>query len=514
MHLEETNKQKCLIWGIFFLVSLSVHIFCNIFSPILLPQLEPDQMMFYMAGKAWMNGMVPYVDFIDVKGPLLWLFYGIGYLITPDKTGGVYLLLVLSTTLTLWYIYKLSRTLNLTPKIAILACTISLFALFNFDTKGGRAEDIMHPFIAALLYYYVQYLVALRYNPEENTHSKLHNVAWAAGICISAAILTKFNNVITGCGVACLVLVSEWKRGAIAHFFTHFIPRFIGGILLLSIPFAILLSYYHSLDDFFQTYFLLNSQSCSFLFSTPLNCVFRTISFTLHDTKALILITGLFLLCSPQLFPVKKSDFYERLSLLFLLLITWIPNSIFHSPYYLIVCAPFFAFAAIVIAKHIHIQNKITYIALIVSILSTVVAFNGIWSKRCPSRLTQKMHKNISAIENELQSMPSPKIIYYGYHLDLGFGIKAGALPGCPFWCGLNGLWHVCRKEQNKSIIARIPDYIVCETNMPDNIPGHTSQFFHQNGYVKQGCYKIDDKAEKYATLYKKAKKHQPAPHS
>ena len=29
-----------------------------------------------------MNGMVPYVDFTDSKGPSLWLIYGIGYLLS------------------------------------------------------------------------------------------------------------------------------------------------------------------------------------------------------------------------------------------------------------------------------------------------------------------------------------------------------------------------------------------------------------------------------------------------
>ena len=37
-----------------------------------------DSGCFFTAGKAWMNGMVPYIDFADSKGPLLWLIYGVG----------------------------------------------------------------------------------------------------------------------------------------------------------------------------------------------------------------------------------------------------------------------------------------------------------------------------------------------------------------------------------------------------------------------------------------------------
>ncbi|MBQ8521824.1 MAG: hypothetical protein IJ456_10765, partial [Bacteroides sp.] len=37
-----------------------------------------DSAWFFMCGKAWMNGLLPYVDFADSKGPLLWLIYGVG----------------------------------------------------------------------------------------------------------------------------------------------------------------------------------------------------------------------------------------------------------------------------------------------------------------------------------------------------------------------------------------------------------------------------------------------------
>ena len=41
-----------------------------------------DSAIFFTSGKAWMNGMIPYTEFADSKGPLLWLIYGIGYLLS------------------------------------------------------------------------------------------------------------------------------------------------------------------------------------------------------------------------------------------------------------------------------------------------------------------------------------------------------------------------------------------------------------------------------------------------
>ncbi|MFQ9073882.1 MAG: hypothetical protein ACLR43_15090 [Faecalibacillus faecis] len=45
------------------------------------------------------NGKVPYKDLFEQKGPLLYLIYGIGYLISHDTFLGVYLLEVISYTI-------------------------------------------------------------------------------------------------------------------------------------------------------------------------------------------------------------------------------------------------------------------------------------------------------------------------------------------------------------------------------------------------------------------------------
>jgi hypothetical protein len=49
-----------------------------------------------MCGKALLNGMVPYVDFSDSKGILLWFIYGIGYLIDNYSDVGVFWLACLN----------------------------------------------------------------------------------------------------------------------------------------------------------------------------------------------------------------------------------------------------------------------------------------------------------------------------------------------------------------------------------------------------------------------------------
>ena len=64
-----------------------------------------DSACFFTAGKAWMNGMVPYVEFTDSKGPLLWLIYGIGYLISHHDYIGVFWISCLWYSFTFYYMF-------------------------------------------------------------------------------------------------------------------------------------------------------------------------------------------------------------------------------------------------------------------------------------------------------------------------------------------------------------------------------------------------------------------------
>ena len=64
-----------------------------------------------MCGKAVMNGLTPYVDFTDSKGPLLWLIYGIGYLLSPRNYVGVWILSCLAYAGTFYYNYRTARLL-------------------------------------------------------------------------------------------------------------------------------------------------------------------------------------------------------------------------------------------------------------------------------------------------------------------------------------------------------------------------------------------------------------------
>lgn len=71
------------------------------------------------------NGLVPYKDLFEQKGPLLYLIYGIGYLIENDRFIGVFILEIISMTFTGYYLYKIS-CLYLNEKYSILSSCLTI----------------------------------------------------------------------------------------------------------------------------------------------------------------------------------------------------------------------------------------------------------------------------------------------------------------------------------------------------------------------------------------------------
>ena len=100
-----------------------------------------------------MNGLVPYKDLFEQKGPILYFIYGIGYLLDNDGFTGIYILEVLSSTILCYCLYKLSK-LMICPLYSFFA-TLLTFVVISSSTsfvQGGSAEEFVLPLIAFSLY--------------------------------------------------------------------------------------------------------------------------------------------------------------------------------------------------------------------------------------------------------------------------------------------------------------------------------------------------------------------------
>lgn len=103
--ISDYLDNKKIIIAILLVASIFTLLICSKNSPLYPYNDWVDGNAFFTMGKGMFNGKVPYKDLFEQKGPLLYLIYGIGYLISHDTFLGVYLLEVISYTIFGYFLF-------------------------------------------------------------------------------------------------------------------------------------------------------------------------------------------------------------------------------------------------------------------------------------------------------------------------------------------------------------------------------------------------------------------------
>lgn len=198
-----TSARECwLVYLLGTLVSFLMmrygHVACSASMHL---RSDYDLNIYYLIGNAWMNGILPYVGPTDLKGPLVFLFHGLGSLVTPGSFLGICLLHAPLVGLGLLFAYKSAR-------------------LFLPAGSSG-----------AVLGFYLVFLMYFAVNPAEQVwvmqHISLYFLlSWASGesrsftafqlfllgAFVAASLLLKFNLVVFWGPVCLLALcVARWR---------------------------------------------------------------------------------------------------------------------------------------------------------------------------------------------------------------------------------------------------------------------------------------------------------------
>lgn len=108
-----------------------------------------------MCGKALMNGYIPYEEFADSKGLLLWVIYGVAYLIDHYSYVGVYWVLCLFYWATLYIDYKIARLWL--PKVSSLLASMAMAVplwYWNFIQKLKQSTSVCLLFLFFSISYF------------------------------------------------------------------------------------------------------------------------------------------------------------------------------------------------------------------------------------------------------------------------------------------------------------------------------------------------------------------------
>ncbi len=205
---------------------------------------NPDSVIFQLIGKYWSEGYVPYQSLWDLKGPYIFLVNAVGYWLVGSRVG-VYLLQIVSLTLTLFITYKTLR-LSFGECRAMIWTLLALMPLSYVYEGGNLTEEYLLPFLTWSFYYIMRWL-----SEYERTGDARHRPWWCVtyGVTFALCLFSRLTNALSlSAAIAVIVVVLLVRKKHFANFLMN-IACFFAGFLAVCLPFVIYFWSHGALSD-------------------------------------------------------------------------------------------------------------------------------------------------------------------------------------------------------------------------------------------------------------------------
>lgn len=417
-----------------------------------------DSAWFYMCGKAWFEGLTPYVDFADSKGPLLWLIYGVGYLLNPYNYLGIFWITCLWYSFILYFTYKTALIfLNDTRRSIICAVLMSCCYLHTWYHNEVRAEDF------ALLFMVISLYAVCRMFYGELSNKRVRNgLMFALGVSCSALFLIKFNLALMQLG---FILVAIYY---IIHNRLGIKPILwiiIGGITLL-VPFAIYFVAEGNLVPFLQEYILNTVQTVSG--DVPDNSIIKNYIFTVlfhfidKDKAFEIALIAVSLLGAALMAKrVKEYKYIPLFGICYVFAVNFI-----HLQYYsCALCTFCLMFFVVWLISEFKVFSRTIPAILIIGamfsfeVVATLLSSNYNMLYRPTfwrDNVEQKAFYDMNYIIEQIERPTLLNAACYEY----GVGIMSQTLPACKYWALQNGATQHMKDDQRQCILTQRADFV------------------------------------------------------
>lgn len=246
-----------------------------------------DSAFFILVGQGMTEGLLPYRDFFDMKGPYLFLLEYIGQLICKGRTGA-FIVQCVNLTLSLCVmdmIYHRNKT-ALTVKIWLKDCLLYIFpclCILCFTMEGGNlTEEFSLPLLLVALYFVMDYLEKAELDPDA-IHAPIQGFYY--GFAFGVLALIRITNAAFLGAILLTVSLDLLFRRKINNLFLNALTFLLGCV----IAFAPMCLYYK------QQGLLVQMLSQVFLFgvqySAESSLLSKTISFLSTRHRELIIMT-------------------------------------------------------------------------------------------------------------------------------------------------------------------------------------------------------------------------------
>lgn len=425
-----------------------------------------DVNCFFTMGRGILDGLVPYRDLYEQKGPVLCFVYAIIALFSRDSFFGVYLLEIITFALFLYFSGKLAQLYLGSSRvvyflIAILAAAVVTSWSF---AHGGSVEQNS---LFMLVYGMYSVLKALR-----EKRSLSFKEAFCNGIFAGMILWVKYTTLGFYLGLALFVLIWYLTDTQLRGKLLLTIGQFLLGVVAVT---AVVLAYFAihgAIGDLFAAYFYDNI----FVYAEEIEgsrleslwkCLQGAIKYNTNYG---------WLIWSGSLFLLLKHDGQWKAGLMVLLCFIGLTIGTYWGgkpwDYYGLIFAAFCIFGLIVWTEFLHstklfdlwhhwmpehILTTVLSLSLVLSILlSNTLSFNqNIYFSRYSKNDTVQYR-----FAKTIQTVDDATLLNYGF-LDGGFYFASGAEPACRYFCYFNVNPPEMWEEQNACIKNGDADFIV-----------------------------------------------------
>lgn len=249
--LYHKRSENFIPLVLLFLFTCILLFFTSKMSPFYPYQEWCDVNLYFTIGKGMLNGLTPYKDLFDHKGPLIFVIYGLGYLISSDSFTGVFILQIVAWCISVLGVYFTSR-LFLNSIASILTSALFVILVLPHVSEGGSAEEFILPAISISNYLFISFFHSdKKISP---TTTILQGFLWAFVLFIKFSWVCFWIFPLLG------VLYHYMQSKEFSALF-KFILYFTLGVLVLTIPIIIYFLINKGLNDFIDSYVLLNVTS-------------------------------------------------------------------------------------------------------------------------------------------------------------------------------------------------------------------------------------------------------------
>lgn len=424
-----------------------------------------DVNAFFTVGKGMFNGVVPYRDIFEQKGPLLYFIFGIGYLISNQSFLGVYMIETLFFSIFLYFSIRIVR-LFINRKYALFAVPLIAFLTLDLTsfTHGGSAEEISLPFLVISLFYFLKYFKR-EYPKSPNSRMILLN-----GIIAGCIVWIKYSLLGFWFGWVLAICISLLLHKKMKDIF-KLSALFLLGMFISTIPWFIYFGLNGAIQDWLDTYISINFNfyRVKLSFFQTIKHILNMFKWNLRSNKifAIILLLGISLLFFSRFF-YKKTLIKVLVSIPFIMLIFGVYGGGKSFIYYFFIISPSIIFGVISLlrigTRYLNLDQLLNFQSVLLVISSILFLFFSYLRNDNSYMLNKKKEQLFQYQFAEIiNQTPNATLLNYGF-LDGGVYTTTGIVPNVKHFEKQNIRYEVYpfnMDEQKRYIKERIVDYVV-----------------------------------------------------